>query len=123
MCSDTIDGVVVDRVQSENVLQLGPQLVALRAWESLGLPRLLAETGLNPGQIATAQPLVTTALPLQDGRVLRIRKPSQPDPEQALLYHKLRIDWKSAFPALKFFLTVPVLFCSSARRRRRGGGP
>ncbi len=47
--------------------------------------------------------LVTTALPLKDGRVLRIRKPSQPDPEQALLYQKLRIDWKSPFPALKSF--------------------
>lgn len=47
--------------------------------------------------------LVTTALPLKDGRVLRIRKPSQPDAEQALLYRKLRIDWKAAFRPLKSF--------------------
>ena len=47
--------------------------------------------------------IVTTVLPLKDGRVLRIRKPSLPDPEQALLYRTLRIDWKSAFLPLKSF--------------------
>jgi len=62
VCSDTIDGVVVDRVQSENVVQLGPQLVALEAWASLGLTRLLEEAGLNPSQIATAQLLVANRL-------------------------------------------------------------
>ena len=36
-------------------------------------------------------------------RVLRIRKPSQPDAEQALLYQRLRIDWKAAFRPLKSF--------------------
>jgi hypothetical protein len=47
--------------------------------------------------------IVTTVLPLKDGRVLRIRKPSLPDPEQALLYRTLHIDWKSAFLPLKSF--------------------
>jgi len=47
--------------------------------------------------------LVTTSLPLEDGRVLHIRKPSLPDPEQALLYKHLRIDRKSAFPQVKSF--------------------
>jgi len=36
--------------------------------------------------------LATTSLPLSDGRILHIRKPSLPDLEQALLYKKLRID-------------------------------
>jgi hypothetical protein len=62
VCSQTIDGVVVDRVQSENIVQLGPQLVALKAWESLGLASMLQEAGLNKSQIATAQLLVAGRL-------------------------------------------------------------
>jgi hypothetical protein len=47
--------------------------------------------------------LPTTVLPLEDGRVLRVRKPSVPDPEQALVFKRLGIDWKTACPALKTF--------------------
>jgi len=46
--------------------------------------------------------LVTTRLPLQDGRVIEVRKPSLPDAEQALVYQRLGIDWKTACPARKF---------------------
>jgi hypothetical protein len=46
---------------------------------------------------------VTTVLPLKDVRVLRIRKPSLPDPEQALIYQNLGIHWKTAFPPIKSF--------------------
>lgn len=59
---ESIDGVVVDRVESENVVQFGPQLVALEAWKQLGLNPLLSDVGLNPSQIATAQLLVTSRL-------------------------------------------------------------
>jgi len=62
----------------------------LRDWETLR--RLLS-----------THSLATTSLPLTDGRILHIRKPSLPDPEQALLYKKLRIDWKSAFLPVKTF--------------------
>ena len=58
----TIDGVIIDRVESENVVQLGPQLVALEAWKRLGLGAILEESGLNPSQIATAQLLVANRL-------------------------------------------------------------
>jgi hypothetical protein len=83
VCSQTIDGVVVDRVQSENIVQLGPQLVALKAWESLGLTSMLQEAGLNASQIATAQLLVA-------GRLI------EPSSEWAL------IDWaeRTALPEL-----------------------
>ena len=59
---NTIDGVIIDRVESENVVQLGPQLVALEAWKRLGLGAILEESGLNPSQIATAQLLVANRL-------------------------------------------------------------
>jgi len=59
---NTIDGVIIDRVESENVVQLGPQLVALEAWKRLGLGAILEEAGLNPSQIATAQLLVANRL-------------------------------------------------------------
>ncbi len=45
--------------------------------------------------------LVTTRLPLADGRVINIRKPSQPDDEQKRVYQMLSIDWKSANPTRK----------------------
>ncbi len=38
--SESVDGVVVERVQSENIVQLGPQLIALEAWKNLGLTRM-----------------------------------------------------------------------------------
>lgn len=79
----TIDGVVVDRVQSENIVQLGPQLVALKAWEALGLSPMLRQAGLNASQIATARLLVA-------GRLI------EPSSEWAL------IDWaeRTALPEL-----------------------
>ena len=46
--------------------------------------------------------VTTTRLPLTDGRVIEVRKPSRPDAEQALVYHRLGIDWKHACPARKF---------------------
>jgi transposase len=46
---------------------------------------------------------VTTVLPLKNRQVLRIPKPSVPDAEQKLIYDKLAIDWKAAFPAVKTF--------------------
>ena len=48
--------------------------------------------------------LVTTRLPLEDGRVIEIRKPSRPDAEQALVYQRLGVDWKKACPAKKFVM-------------------
>lgn len=62
VCEKTIDGVVADRVESENVVEFGPQLVALEAWGRLGLGPILEETGLNSSQIATAQLLVASRL-------------------------------------------------------------
>jgi transposase len=48
--------------------------------------------------------VVTTRLPLVDGRVIEVRKPSRPDAEQALVYQRLGIDWKKACPARKFVM-------------------
>jgi hypothetical protein len=54
-------------------------------------------------RLLSTHSLVTTVLPLEDGRVLRVRKPSLPDPEQALVFKRLGIDWKAACPATKTF--------------------
>jgi transposase len=48
--------------------------------------------------------VTTTRLPLEDGRVIEVRKPSRPDAEQALVYQRLGIDWKKACPARKFVM-------------------
>ena len=58
----TVDGVLVDKVQTSEGVQLGPQLVALQGWKELGLSRMLEEMGLNVSQIATAQLMVSNRL-------------------------------------------------------------
>ena len=42
--------------------------------------------------------LLTTRLPLEDGRIISIRKASVPDEEQIQIYNMLRINWRSAHP-------------------------
>lgn len=60
--ADKVDGVLVDGITTENVVQLGPQIVARAAWRELGLDRILGDAGLNAAQIATAQLLVANRL-------------------------------------------------------------
>jgi transposase len=43
----------------------------------------------------------TTRLPLEDGREISIRKPSDPDEEQQRIYTMLGIDWKRAYSPRK----------------------
>ncbi len=57
-----VDGVLIDQIETENVVQFGPELVALHAWNRLDLTPTLADAGLNPSQIATAQLLVANRL-------------------------------------------------------------
>jgi transposase len=54
-----VDGVLLDKVETAEVVELGPELVALKAWEALGLTPLLAGLGMNSSQIATAQLIVS----------------------------------------------------------------
>lgn len=79
----TADGVLLDEIETQNVVQLGPQLVAMKAWEALSLSSLLEELGMNRSSIATAQLLVSNRL-------------IEPLSEWAL------IDWsqRTAFPGL-----------------------
>ena len=60
--TDKIDGVLLDKIQTENVVQFGPQCVAMAAWNALGLTGLLEQAGLNPAQAATAQLMVANRL-------------------------------------------------------------
>lgn len=59
---ESVDGVLVDKIESENVVQLGPQLVALKAWEELGLSNVLERAGMSESSIATAQLMVSNRL-------------------------------------------------------------
>jgi transposase len=47
---DIAADVLVGQVTHERASELGPELVALRAWEALGMPALLTDIGLNPAQ-------------------------------------------------------------------------
>ncbi len=55
-------------------------------------------------RLLSTHSLVTTRMPLEDGRVLHIRKPTIPDAEQAQVFQKLGIDWKAEFPPQKRFV-------------------
>ena len=79
----SVDGVLLDQIETQSVVQLGPQLVAMKAWEALALSSLLEELGMNPSEIASAQLLVSNRL-------------IEPLSEWAL------IDWseRTAFPEL-----------------------
>lgn len=57
-----IDGVVLDQIETENIVELGPQLVAAKAWEDLTLTPILEGIGMNPSTIATAQLMVYNRL-------------------------------------------------------------
>ena len=58
----SVDGVIIDEIQTSNVVQLGPQLVALKAWDELNLTALLESCGMKSPAIATAQLMVSNRL-------------------------------------------------------------
>lgn len=57
-----LDGVVVDRIRTDHVVGFGPHLVAVKAWEALGLSSILARLGMEPDRIAIAQLMVVNRL-------------------------------------------------------------
>ena len=58
----TVDGVLIDEIETEQVVELGPQLVAMAAWEKLGLTQMLVELGFNASAQAAAQLMVCNRL-------------------------------------------------------------
>jgi transposase len=62
VASTSLNGVLLDEIETSNVVQLGPQLVARQAWEELRFTPMLEELGLNASQIATAQLMIANRL-------------------------------------------------------------
>ena len=60
-------------------------------------------------RLLSTHSLVSTRLPLEDGRIVTVRKPSLPDAEQARVYKILGIDWKRACPAVKSELKATAI--------------
>ena len=54
----TVDGVILDSIETTDVVELGPERVALKAWEELRFTPMLEALGMNPSAIATAQLMV-----------------------------------------------------------------
>lgn len=57
-----LDGVMVERVRTDNVVGFGPHLIALKAWEALGLSVILGELGMEPERSAIAELMVVNRL-------------------------------------------------------------
>ena len=59
---EVVDGVLIDQIETENVVELGPELVAIKAWDELALDTPLADAGFNPSQISTAKLMISNRL-------------------------------------------------------------
>lgn len=111
--SPVVDGVLVDQVETENVVGFGAELVALEAWNDLGLTSILKELKIPEKQIATAQLMVAnrlieplsewaliewaerTALPeLLDLRITKTTKDRLYRTSDKLLKHRIGIEKK-----------------------------
>jgi hypothetical protein len=55
-------------------------------------------------RLLSTHSLVTTCLPLADGRLISIRKPSEPDAQQERVYTLLGIDWRKEYVPRKMDL-------------------
>jgi len=51
----TVDGVILDSIETTGVVGVGLELVALKTWEELHFTPILEVLGMNPRAIATAQ--------------------------------------------------------------------
>jgi len=67
-----VDGVIIDQIETEDVVQYGPQIVAAKAWKELGLNDILEKTGMNASAIATAQLMISNRLiePLSEWAII-----------------------------------------------------
>ena len=107
----TVDGVLLDEIETTQVVELGPPLVALKAWDALAFTPMLQGLGMNPLTIATAQVMISnrlieplsewalsdwaqrTALPeLLDVRLTRTTKDRLYRVSDALLEHRKAIE-------------------------------
>jgi len=57
-----LDGVIVDRIQVDDVVGFGPHLIGLGAWNALGLSAILKEQGMSKERIALCQIMVVNRL-------------------------------------------------------------
>ena len=60
--SEALDGVVAEEIETVNVVEFGPGLAGMAAWNALGLSRKLAELGMNKRAVSIAQAMVINRL-------------------------------------------------------------
>jgi hypothetical protein len=57
-----VKGVILDTIETTDVVELEPELVAVKAWEELRFTPMLEALGMNPSAIATGQLMVSNLL-------------------------------------------------------------
>lgn len=62
IADERIEAVLVDRVDLEGAVELGPELLGLYAWRKLGMDEALSGLGINPSQRAVAAVSVISRL-------------------------------------------------------------
>ena len=60
--SETLDGVLAAEIETVNVVEFGPELAGMAAWNALGLSAKLSELGLNRRAVSMAQAMVINRL-------------------------------------------------------------
>ena len=59
---EVVGGVLIDQIETCDVVQLGPQLAALEAWQALGISGLLKSHGMSDRSVSTALLMVANRL-------------------------------------------------------------
>ena len=57
-----VDGVILERVRTDDVVGFGPHLIGCRAWDALGLSDILEKQGMTPERIALARLMTVNRL-------------------------------------------------------------
>jgi len=87
---------VISRRSTDNLVQWN-----LLSWVRRRLDQQDTRDWKTVRRILRTHSLVSTRLPLADGRIVKVRKPGLPDAGQAQIYGMLGIDWKKMCPATK----------------------
>jgi len=70
--AELVDGVKINEIETENVVEYGPELVGMQAWNALEIPSLLRKSGMSTRVVATAQMMVINRIihPLSEWAII-----------------------------------------------------
>ena len=80
-----VDGVILERVRTDDVVGFGPHLIGCRAWDALGLSDILEKQGMTPERIALARLMTVSDPDNNDRRLVLCRSAQRREKEHAMI--------------------------------------